>query len=105
MRILERGLIALANKFNVSSDHTNWHNIIEQIESKIRGMGSDPAKLNNWKTEQEFYAQVAGHFMFVKDAWRNSVTHGRRSYSGHEVKTIMENVRAFMQKLATRISE
>jgi hypothetical protein len=105
MRVLQVGLSVVAKKFNVPSDHTNWHNIIEQIESKIKDMGNDPARPINWKSEQEFYAQVASHFMFLKDAWRNSVTHGRRNYSEHEAKRIMENVQGFMQKLATKLSE
>jgi hypothetical protein len=105
MRVLEIGLAVFAKQFNVSSDHSNWHNIIEQIESKIRGMGSDPAKTANWKSEQEFYAKIASHFMFLKDAWRNNAMHAREKYTGEEAKRIMENVRAFMQKLATKFSE
>lgn len=105
MRVLEVGLAVFAKKFNVPSDHTNWHNIIEQIESKIRGIGNDPARPANWKSEQEFYAQIASHFMFLKDAWRNNVVHRREKYTEEETKHIMENVRAFMQKLATKLSE
>jgi hypothetical protein len=105
MAVLEVGLITLAKKFNVPSENKNWQNIIEPIESKIRGMGSNPARSSDWKSEQEFYSQVAIHFMFLKDAWRNSVAHGRGKYTEEEAKRIMENVRGFMQKLATKLSE
>jgi hypothetical protein len=30
--------------------------------------------------EQEFHSKSAAHFMFFKDAWRNHVMHGGRSY-------------------------
>jgi hypothetical protein len=36
MRVLERSLGVLASKFNVPFQHDNWHNIIEQLEAKIR---------------------------------------------------------------------
>ncbi len=35
MRALELGLTCMARVFGVSSDYTNWQNIIEQIEAKI----------------------------------------------------------------------
>jgi hypothetical protein len=105
MRVLEVGLTVLAKKFNVSSDHTNWHNIIEQIEAKIRDIRNDPHKPLDWKSEQEFYAKAASHFMFVKDAWRNNAVHGREKYTPEEAKRIMENVCGFMQKIATELSE
>jgi hypothetical protein len=38
MRILERGLGSLAKKFSVDFGHINWHNVIEQVEKKIRQM-------------------------------------------------------------------
>lgn len=100
MRSLEDGLGVLAKIFNVPSDHTNWHNIIQQLESKIRDMGNDPAKPSNWKIKQEFYSQAANSFMFFKDAWRNYTAHARGKYVEHEADTIYRNVCAFMQKLA-----
>jgi hypothetical protein len=43
--------------------------------------------------------------MFLKDAWRNYTAHARGKYTEEEAKLIIENTRAFMQKLATRLSE
>src|SRR5712692_533939 len=39
MRALEPALSALAQPFNISTAHENWQNIIEQIESAVRGIG------------------------------------------------------------------
>jgi hypothetical protein len=105
MRVLEIGLSVLAKRFGIASDHTNWHNIIEPVEKAIRGMGSDPAKLPDWKEQQEFFSQGASHFMFLKDAWRNYTAHARGKYTDEEAETILINIRAFMQKLATRLHE
>jgi hypothetical protein len=105
MRVLEIGLAVLAKEFSISADHTNWHNIIEQIEAKVRGMASDPNRKPIWKEDQEFYAQAASHFMFLKDAWRNYTAHARGKYTQEEAQAIMMNVRSFMQKLATKLKE
>ncbi len=100
MRALEIALGALAAEFSVPFDHTNWHNIIEQLESKIRDMGKDPNKAADWKTQQEFYAQAANSFMFFKDAWRNYTAHARGKYTEEEADAIYRNVNSFMKKLA-----
>jgi hypothetical protein len=105
MRVLESGLTVFADKFGVPSDHTNWHNIIEGIEKAVRNMGSDPARSADWKNQQEFYSQAASHLMTFKDAWRNYTAHARGKFTEDEVEIILPNVRAFMQKLATRLHE
>jgi hypothetical protein len=105
MRVLEIGLRVFADRFGVPSDHTNWHNIIEGVEKAVRNMGSDPSRPSDWRHQQEFFSQAANHFMFVKDAWRNYTAHARGKYTDEEAETLIINVRAFMQKLATRLHE
>lgn len=105
MRVLEIGLCVLAKRFEIPSDHTNWQNIIEGIEKAVRNMASDPSKPFDWKDQQEFFSQAASHFMVAKDAWRNYTAHVRGKYTDEEAETLMINVRAFMQRLATRLSE
>ncbi len=105
MRVLEIGLRTFANRFNVPSDHTNWHNIIEGIERAVRNMANDPNRPTDWKDQQEFFSQAASNFMFVKDAWRNYTAHARGKYTDEEAETILINVRAFAQKLASRLHE
>ncbi len=105
MRALEPGLGGLGKVFGVSFERTNWQPVIEQIEAKIRSMGSDPSKAADWKEQHEYYSQAASSFMFFKDAWRNYTAHARGKYTQEEALTIMVNVKAFMQKLAARLSE
>jgi hypothetical protein len=105
MRVLEIGLSAFASRFGVPSVHTNWQNVIEGIEKSVRGMGSDPSRPADWKDQQEFFSQAASHFMALKDAWRNYTAHARGKYTPEEAGVIFINVRAFMQKLATRLHE
>jgi len=107
MRVLEIGLGALGKVFNVSLARTNWGPAIDQIESKIRDMHKDPTwkALPDCKEQQEFYAQAASHFGILKDAWRNYTAHARGMYTEERATLIFENVRAFMQTLATRLRE
>jgi hypothetical protein len=107
MRVLEKGLTALGDKFSVSLAHTNWAPAIEQIESKIRDMRSDPIwkAVPDCKEQQEFYAQAASNFAIVKDAWRNYTMHARAKYNEEEAELIFLSVKAFMKKLAERLKE
>ncbi len=103
MRALELGLSCMARVFGVSSDYTNWQNIIEQVEAKVRELPKTKSK--NWKEDQEFYSQAASYFMVLKDAWRNYTAHMRGRYDEDEARQIMDNVCGFLKKLALRLSE
>jgi hypothetical protein len=107
MRALEPGLTTLGALFGVTLSHTTWGPFIEQIESKIREMPKDPIwkAAPDWKEQQEFYAQAASHLGIVKDAWRNCTAHARGKYDEKEASDVMTGVRAFMEKLATRLHE
>lgn len=107
MRILEIGLGTLGSMFGVSLAHTNWAPAIDQIESKVRDMHKDPVwkAKSDCKEQQEFYSQTATHFGVLKDAWRNYTMHARGKFTEEEAALIFANVKAFMQKLATRLHE
>lgn len=99
MRILERSLGVLALKFSVPFDHDNWHNIIEQLEAKIRKMDATTFGAD-WKEKQKFYARAANQFMFFKDAWRNHVMHVRDVFDEGKALSIYDSVKRSMQALA-----
>jgi len=103
MRALEIALGCMARVFAVPADHTNWHNIIEQIEAKVRDLSKTKPK--NWKQDQEFYSQAASYFLVIKDAWRNYTAHARGRYDSDEAFRVMNNVCGFMKKLAERLHE
>jgi hypothetical protein len=107
MRALEASLSVLGAVFNVSLAHTNWAPAIEQIESRVRDMHKDPIwkAMPDCKEQREFYAQAVSHFGVLKDAWRNYTAHIRGKYDEREAADIMTSVRAFLQKLATRLHE
>ena len=107
MRVLEIGLGVLGGKFDVSLAHTNWAPAIEEIESKIRNMHTDPQwkGLPDLKDQKECYDQAASQFGILKDAWRNYTMHSRGKYTEEEAEHMFDNVRDFMQKLSEKLSE
>jgi hypothetical protein len=107
MRVMEIGLGALGKVFGVSLAYTNWETALNQIESKIANMRSDPTwkVLPDCKEQQEYYSQAASYFRTVKDAWRNYTMHSRAKYTEDEAEQIFNSVKGFMQKLAERLSE
>jgi hypothetical protein len=105
MRVLEHGLRALAKDVGETFDVQQWHNIIEQIESRAaqeaktlpRGMP---------KTERlQFLSEAAKEFRYFKDGWRNYVSHDRVTYDDLEAQGALDHVRAFMAALSERLSE
>lgn len=103
MRVLERGLHALARAlqvpFSIPFEYQQWNAIIVGIDSAIKKLEQQPA--GQTKTETlEFYSQAALQFFYFKDAWRNHVSHSRTSYDGEQAKMVLEHVEAFMRCLA-----
>jgi hypothetical protein len=102
MRILEHGLYRLAKKFKVPFNHKTWSDVILPIEKAIRAISSNPKKKRGWKSDEQFYSQVALQIMFFKNAWRNYTAHVQFNYGETEAERIFEHVRDFMQYLASK---
>jgi hypothetical protein len=106
MRALEQGLRAFASKVGLSADavaQENWKNVIDQIESKIREIEAQPK--SSAKTEMlKAYSLAAAQFRYIKDAWRNHVTHGRATYDEPEAESILSHTRDLMRSLVPIVS-
>jgi hypothetical protein len=102
MRVLEKGLKALADnlnlQFNIPFDYQNWQNIIEQIESEIKKL--EQLRAGQTKTDTlKAYSEIAKQFRYFKDAWRNGVAHSRETYGPEQALSIYRHVREFMQDI------
>jgi hypothetical protein len=102
MRVLELGLLSLGHKLKLPKtvlDVKTWGTIIEKIEKKIderlAKMPNSAAK----KREAEFYHGLASQFTHFREAWRDRVSHGLRTYEQGEAEAVMFSVRAFMSRL------
>jgi hypothetical protein len=93
MQVLERGLNALAARFQVPFDYRNWQPIIGAVEAKVKAL--PPSQ------ERHFYQEVVGQFGFLKDAYRNHALHVRDAkYDLDKALSIFNHVRDFMRALA-----
>jgi len=108
MRVAEHGLRALARKLHVPLtykgqrcpiEYADWENVITGIRNKIltlRQLHKGPVKQRNL----EFYSDVAEQSEYIRDVWRNTVSHARRPYSISEAQGVKERVEGFMVRLA-----
>ncbi len=105
MRVLEHGLADLAEDVGVDPGVDNWHNIIDQIERKIRDAQKQlPRGLE--RTERlQFLSEAAKEFTYFKDGWRNHVSHSRSKYDADGAASILNHVRIFMIHLSTKLGE
>lgn len=104
MRILERGLVSLAESVGLDQSAMgleNWKNILDQIDKKIRQMEALPRGPEK-SADLQFFSEAATQFRYFKDAWRNHVSHARADYDEQDARTILDHVRDFMSHLALR---
>lgn len=104
MRALEVALTSIARYFEIPCDSTNWHPIIEQLESKIRDISKLP-KTPERLVDEKFFGGIARHFMFLKNAWRNHVMHVHGNYNDREAYQMLEHVEYLLTDMAPRLSE
>jgi hypothetical protein len=109
MRVAEYGLRSIAKKVNVTLTHkgqnqpieyADWDKVITGVQNKITAM----RQLSHGKVREQnlnFYSDAADHCSYVKDIWRNTVSHTRRPYNAAEALAVWQRVEQFMGKLAT----
>jgi hypothetical protein len=105
MRVLEYGLRALSADVGLTFDIQQWHNIIDQIESKIRDESRTLPRGAPKNERLQFLSEAAKEFFYFKEGWRNHVSHGRGAYDDQQSLDILNHTRAFMAHLSTRLSE
>jgi hypothetical protein len=108
MRVSEFGLRKLAQSMNVTITHTGsmipieygeWDTIITNIQNKIHALRQLPRDANREQQLQK-YSEQSQHCLFMKDIWRNTVSHARKSYTQPEAESAIGRVKDFMQFLA-----
>jgi hypothetical protein len=82
-----------------------WEDIINQIKSRIATRILKAQRGPKKQAYQEFYNPSIDNIERFKDAYRNHVMHTRREYTPTEALVIFEQVRYFMERLSTRLSE
>jgi hypothetical protein len=91
MRVMEAGLKTVAKALGIAYS-SNWGRCLAEIDKQ--GQQSEP-----------FFAEAATYLKSVKNVWRNPTMHVERMYSEQEAERIFNAVQAFMQHLASRLTE
>lgn len=111
MRAVEYGARAMVKALRVSKaldrrvELCVWSELIAALESGLKSAAVGRRKSLAASEKSEFYNHAVGQFRNFKDAWRNNVSHTRKTYQPGETRDILENTRQFMQHLALRLSE
>ncbi len=109
MRIAEHGLRKLARRLKVKFLHNkkpspleeeDWEKLIVNIDGKIAAARQIPLKAK--KREQlKLYSELAQHARYIRDIFRNDVSHTGDPYNEAEAKAALSRVRPFMQLIAS----
>jgi hypothetical protein len=108
MQVLESGLRVLAKNVGLKFDTQQWQNIINEVESKIsimRKNGIPDLSKAEKDRRLQFLSEAAKEFSYFKDGWRNFVAHGHDKYDDPKALSVLEHTRAFMNHLASQLSE
>jgi hypothetical protein len=104
MRVAEHCLRVIARTLHVRLtqrrgathpiEYAEWDKIINGCKAridKIRTMPHGPKR----QARLERYSDAADHCLFMKDIWRNSVSHTRKPYIESEALAVLNRVREF----------
>ena len=83
---------------------SEWEKIIEAIEKEEQAIQGYPKTLAR-ESQFEFYHGTMMEYRRFKNCWRNRLMHAREHCDRDQAHSAFEHVRAFMQILASRISE
>lgn len=108
MRAVEHGLRAFAADVELTFDVQQWGNIIDEIESKIKGWSTNgiPGMAKADKDERlQFLSAAAKEFTYFKDGWRNYVAHAKVPYTEGQALTVLNHVVDFIERLSDSLKE
>lgn len=111
MRAVEYGARKMVIAMNVQGqlgkpiELCDWGDLVRVLEEGLKALSNGSRKKVHKKATFEFYNHAVAQFRNFKDAWRNNVSHTRKTYQPGITKDILDNTRQFMQHLATRLKE
>jgi hypothetical protein len=111
MRVTEYGLRWLARRLRVRLtdkgrrqplEYADWQKVITECQNQLKATRQLP-KAQKRQERLAKYSRAADHCDYMKDIWRNDVSHTRRVYSAPEAEAVVQRVREFMQFLAPAV--
>jgi hypothetical protein len=111
MRVAEHGLRKVARDFRITLrdkgkpqpiEHATWDKTITAIKNKIAAIRALPQG-GRRQAKLSYFSDAADHCLFMKDIWRNNVSHTHSPYTVAEAVAAFERVRDFMRFVAEGI--
>jgi hypothetical protein len=111
MRVAEYGLRAIAKELRVKPlcrkkivpiEEADWEMMIRAIRDKIEEIRQLPKTAKRRRVDLSEYSDAADHCAFMKDIWRNNVSHTQKPSIEPDALQALSRVRDFMVFL-TRI--
>lgn len=101
MGVMEIGLRSLGHALGIPYA-PSWESYIRQITTN---MGVEHKKKpDDWKENEDFYRDLLGDLVAVKNAWRNPTIHVKRKYLPDEAEEVFRAARTFMKRASTKLS-
>jgi hypothetical protein len=107
MRVSEHGLRMIAKRVGatiiakgtrIPIEYGDWQKVIDAINARIATIRTLPHGPKR-QARLSFYSDAAQHCLFMKDIYRNDISHTRKPYDQHEATGAMQRVHDFMQFL------
>jgi len=105
MRAVERALHQwmhdLGAPIATPVEQTDIKQILDQADAHLKRM-EQQTKSPQRAEDLAYFGATSAHFRAIKDAWRDHVSHSKKTYDESHAREIMNNVKAFMRTLASR---
>jgi hypothetical protein len=110
MRVAEYGLRKLAANRNLRIkltknrrpcpiEYGTWQDVITAIQNKIKKIRQRPVGPKR-EAELQFLSNAADHCDYMKELWRNELSHTRRWYKKEEALSAINRVKEFVMAVA-----
>lgn len=107
LRVLEGGFAALWRSLKVSDPihgyERNWSNRVKRVEAAIEN--NWPKSSGRGSADAKFYDEVVGALKGMQNPYRNSTMHLDQIYTEDDARHIIELIKGFMKKVASRMDE
>jgi hypothetical protein len=85
-------------------ERADWTKLLQELGKKIQ---TEAPSIKDAKRQEylEFYEGALGNLEHVKHWFRHPLAHGRARCDEPQARSVLENVRAFMTRLASKTNE
>ncbi|AKH44309.1 HEPN domain-containing protein [Altererythrobacter atlanticus] len=92
MRAMELAVRQMAGRLGILNVEKEWGKLLSEISGKVEKLPKGP--------DRDAWSEAHSHLYHVKQAWRNSTMHPKKTYTDVEAKAVFDAVGSFMRHLA-----